>query len=238
MWGYALVIDPKEIALELLKEKTDRDKQTTVGASNFSQPCARCLADELLASGESRESPYWLGAVIGTATHNLLDKRVQRLHPEWEPEQRLVLGELPGYGTIRSTTDLYFPEHFQVLDWKTTTKKKLPNLKQALTTEPTEYDGTEMVEARYKATGYVNQLLSYGRGLVLAGKRVDTVSLCFICRDGVGDADIWGWSMPYDAEAAERVWNRLERLWAWLQAGNDPNELTSATGCYRCSHYR
>jgi hypothetical protein len=129
-------------------------------------------------------------------------------------------------------TESWLPTH------NTTTRKKLPNIKQALTTEPTEYDSTEMAEVRYKVTGYKYQLLTYGRGMVLAGKRVDTVSLGFICRDGVGDADIWGWSMPYDAEAAERVWNRLERLWAWLQAGNDPNELTSATGCYTCAHYR
>lgn len=234
------MIDPKQIALELLREPTERDKQTKVGASNFSAPCARCLADELLASAESQiyDNPYWLGAVVGTAVHNMADARVQRLHPEWEPEQRLVLGELPGYGTIKSTTDLYLPEHFQVIDWKTTTKKKLPNLKQALTTEPTEYDSTDMVETRNKVTGYINQLLSYGRGLVLAGKRVDTVSLCFICRDGVGDADIWSWTMPYDAEAAERVWNRLERLWAWLQNGGDPDDLSSAAGCYYCGHYR
>lgn len=235
------MIDPKELAIELLKAPTERDLQVKVGASNLAQPCARCLADALIASAAStnHQSPYWLGAVLGTATHNYLEGRIRSMHPEMEPEQRMVLGEIPGYGVVKSTTDLYIGEpHFQVIDWKTTTKKKLPNIKQALTTEPTEYDGSEMAEVRYKVTGYKYQLLTYGRGMVLAGKRVDTVSLGFICRDGVGDADIWGWSMPYDAEAAERVWNRLERLWAWLEAGNDPNELTSATGCYHCSHYR
>ena len=234
------MIDPKELLLELLKEPTERDKQTTVGASNFSQLCARCLADELLASAASTvyDNPYWLGAVEGTAVHDLLDARVRVMHPEWEPEQKLTLGELIGYGVIKSRADLYIPEHRQCHDHKTTTRAKLVHIKEALTTEPTEFDSTTVVEARYKCSGYINQLLSYGRGLILAGKPVDVVSLGFICRDGVGDSDIWGWSMPYDAEAADMVWERLERLWAWLQKGNDPNELTSATGCYVCTHYR
>jgi len=102
------MLDPREIALELLHEPTERDKQSKVGASNFSQPCARCLAEELMVSAEStnRSNPYWLGAVVGTAVHNMADVRVQKLHPEWEPEQSLTLGVLEGYGEIKSTNDL------------------------------------------------------------------------------------------------------------------------------------
>jgi len=234
--------DVRKILLGLLKEPTARDRQTKVGASNFSAPCPRCLGEALSLQGtvvEPEDRPYWAGAVIGTAVHGYLDQRVKELHPEWEPEQKVALGELPGYGLIKSTTDLYIPELFTCVDWKTTTKAKLLLIKQALKTlfeEPTGYEVTALVEARYKVLGYFYQLLSYGRGLELAGKKVEWISIGFVCRDAVGDKDIWAWTVEYDPDAAERVWNRLERLWAWLQEGNDAATLPSDSSCYACSH--
>ena len=229
--------DVKKILLELLLEPTERDKQVKVGASNFAQPCPRCLADAL--SGVRQEQGYArMGAVIGTAVHDLLDKRVQELHPTWEPEQRVYLGTLPGYGDIKSTTDLYIPELLTCVDWKTTTKAKLVFIKAALTTEPNDYEITAIAEARYKVLGYLYQLFSYARGLELAGKKVEWVSLGFVCRDAVGDKDIWAWTTEYDPDAADKVWNRLERLWEALQGGLDPASLTSHPRCYNCNHNR
>lgn len=230
--------DATEIVLELLKRPTERDKQVKVGASNFSRLCARCLADDLTAGQESEvyDSPYWAGAVIGTAIHNLLESRVQEMYPDWLPEQKLILGQLPGYGVVKSTTDLYIPEDRHLIDFKTTSKKKLVFIREALTTEGNKYDISDVAEARYKVAGYLNQVMSYGRGLTLAGHVVESVSLVFICRDGVGDKDIWSHTVPYDSEQAEAVWDRLERLWEWLQEGNSPEDLDSHPQCWTCSH--
>lgn len=231
--------DVKAIALSLLKEPTERDKQTKVGASNFSQPCSRCLAEQLLHGQESEEERYaWAGAVLGTAVHGLLEERVKQQQPTWLPEQRLTLGELPGYGTIKSTSDLYVPELRLCVDYKTTTKAKLVFLKQAVKDEPNEYEITSVTEARYKVNSYLNQLMSYGRGMILAGHPVEWVSMVFICRDAVGDKDIWAYTVPYDAEQAEKVWNRLERLWAALQDGLDPSTLDSHPQCWYCVNVR
>lgn len=233
------MIDPRELMLELLKEPTERDLQSKVGASNFSQPCARCLADSLLHNDEEEpDRPYWAGSVIGTAIHLLLEERVRELHPDWLTEQRVVFGDVPEYGTVKSTTDLYIPEHYQVHDHKTTTKAKLPNIKEAFTTEPTQYDTSTMISARNKVTGYRYQGQAYGLALTRMGYRVDWVSLGFVCRDAVGDNDIWGWVEPYDSDVAERVWDRLVQLWEWLQKGNDPVTLPSASGCYTCERAR
>lgn len=174
--------------------------------------------------------------MIGTAVHDYLDKRVQKMHPDWEPEQRVYLGELPGYGIIKSTTDLYIPELLTCIDWKTTTKAKLIFIKEALTTESNEFEITSITEARYKVLSYLYQLFSYARGLVLAGKPVEWVSIGFVCRDAVGDKDIWAWTTEYDPEQAEKVWDRLERLWEALQGGLDPTSLDSHPMCYKCSH--
>ena len=233
-------LDPRDILLDLLKEPTDRDRQTKIGASNFSQPCARCLAEAMLstAASDMYDRPYWAGAVIGTAIHRLLDARVQERYPDWESEQHVIVGEIPDYGVVKSTTDLYIPDHFQVVDWKTTTKVKLPHIKEALKTVATDYDTSVMQETRYKVTGYRYQVQAYGLALTRMGFRVEWVSLGFICRDAVGDNDIWGWTEAYDPEVAEKVWKRVNDLWAWLQEGNDSATLPSARGCYTCSHYR
>lgn len=231
--------DLRGILLDLLKRPTERDKQVKVGASNFSQPCPRCLAEQLLSKEpDTSDRPYWAGAVLGTATHAYIESRVREFFPDWMPEKRLTLGELPGYGVIKSTSDLYVPEFKLAVDWKTTTKAKLVFIKEALKNEPNEFEISDIAQARYKVVSYLNQLMSYGRGMVLAGYPVEWVGLGFVCRDAVGDKDIWAHVVPYDAEQADHVWDRLERLWAWLQAGNDPDTLPSAPGCYRCERER
>lgn len=231
------MINPRDIALELLLEPTERDKQVSIGASNASNPCTRCLADDLL--GVPREpSAYMMGAIIGTAVHMLLEDRVTRMHPEWMPEGKLVIGHLEGYGEVKSTTDLYIPKHLQVNDWKTTTKAKLPAIKEALTTEPTPYDLSKVVETRFKVKGYKAQLHLYGLGLLRAGLPVETVGLGFVCRDASTEKDVWGWTMPYSPEYAESVWGRLERLWSALRDGRDPATLPSDPACYYCNVVR
>jgi hypothetical protein len=147
------------------------------------------------------------------------------------------MGELAGYGTIKSTTDLYVPTIYTVVDYKSTTKAKIKYIKDALYDPESTYEATAVKEARFKVGGYRNQGQSYGRGLVQAGHRVDWVSLLFVCRDGTGDADIWPWTEPYDQERADQVWHRVERLWAWLNDGHDPEELTSHPHCYTCTHW-
>src|SRR5665647_828476 len=109
--------------LDLLREPTDRDKQVSIGASNASNPCTRCLADDLLGIPQ-QQSGAFMGAVIGTAIHNLLEKRVEKMHSEWMPEQRVSIGYLEGYGEVKSTTDLYIPSEQLAHDHKSTTKVK------------------------------------------------------------------------------------------------------------------
>jgi hypothetical protein len=220
-----------------MKQPTERDKQVKVGASNYSSLCSRCVAQDLAATTNSGGfSPYWLGAWMGTAMHNRLDEETQAHRPDWVPEQKLVMGDLAGYGTIKSTTDLYVPGLKLVTDYKSTTKAKIKYIKDALRDEPSDYDATAIKEARMKVGGYLNQVQSYGRGVVASGGEVEWVSLLFVCRDGTGDNDIWAHTVPYDQQRADEVWNRVEKLWAWLNEGHSPEELKSHPYCYACNH--
>lgn len=231
--------DVRQLVLDLMRQPTERDKQVKIGASNFSTMCNHCLALDLQATHGStvmESHPYWLGAWLGTAMHNRLEEEAKVHRPTWVTESKYVMGEIPGYGIVKSTTDLYLPEHRTVTDYKSTTRAKLVFIKEALRHPANDLEATKIGEARFKVDAYQNQGLSYGRGLVLAGYPVEWVSLLFVCRDGTGDKDIWAHTFPFDMERAEKVWDRVSRMWAWLQNGHTPDELSSHPHCYACNH--
>lgn len=213
---------------DMLKTESERDKQRLIGASSIGNPCDRCLADQLLNRG-SKNNKYWLGARIGTAIHSALEEQ-ERLYIEGTEdfhfraltnarvEQKITLGEIDGYGVITSKPDLVLVNNAHLIDWKTSTKLKMK---------------------KYKLNGvseqYFYQQQLYAWGLNSMGIKIDKISLVFIARDGATDDDIWVYSFDYDEEAALRAWNRLKKMWEWLRAGGDPDDLRSHSDCFVCS---
>lgn len=119
------MFDPRltDMAVRVFAQRTERDNQVKIGASNMSNPCNKCLAEDLL--GIEREPTFaWMGAVIGTAIHGMAEERLttdeelRELFHNPDVEQKLVLGEIEGYGEVKSTTDLYIPEMSICWDWK------------------------------------------------------------------------------------------------------------------------
>ena len=226
----------REIVMEMLKRETARDKQRLIGPSSLGNPCDYCLAKELLEGSseedvEPDERPYWLGAVLGTATHMLLESRVP---PGMLAESRVRIGEIPGYGVISGSTDLWVPDRHLVLDWKTTSRAKLKNLKLAFGTKYTTYDPEPLVQARFTAKKYIGQAMTYGWGWEQDGYDVEQIAFAFICRDGLTDNDVWVKEMPYDRAYAESVWDRANRIWVALQGGRTVESMLSKTGCWSC----
>jgi hypothetical protein len=219
--------------LALLKRPSDRDQQVTVGPSSLGNLCTYCLAHEMLATEASVLGKYWLGARIGTAIHLDLEQQVKKYRPETEPEQRVTIGNVKGYGVIKGTAD-WFVEP-DVRDFKTTTQDKLRFIKRAIAEPPDQFELSKVTEARFKVEGYWNQAHLYAYGLAQTGRRVETCTLIFICRDGKTDDDIWSHSIPYERERAEKVLDRASRLWEYLSHGGDPEELSSRAGCYTCT---
>lgn len=218
-------------------EATERDKQVKIGASNLSNGCTRCLGRQMSAGQQSEiyTSPWWLGAKLGTATHEYLDNH--NPHPELvNGEAKVELGTIEGYGTVRSTTDAYFVVEEVCADWKTTTRDKLKFIKAAINDEPNEYETTKVTEARYKVIGYQRQLFLYALGLIRAGKPVKECAIVFICRDGTNENDIWEWSFPYDEAKAQEVWDRGVRLWKYLEDGGSVEDLKPHKLCWSCNN--
>lgn len=217
----------KRLIIDLLKNPGERDKQALIGASEIGNPCDYCVAHRLVKTPK-KGSLYWLGAKLGTAMHRELEfEEVKHIEvPEnyrFEAlegaliEEKIVLGEIEGYGVIKSKPDLVLVKHNHLIDHKSSTKKRV---------------------AGYKLDGvpkqYVYQQQLYAWGLNRAGVPIERISLSFVNRDGSTDNDVWIHSFDYDESLALRAWDRLESMWKWLQDGNDPDTLASAPGCFYC----
>lgn len=199
---------------------TARDKQRRVGPSNLSNPCARCLAHDLLGV-EENDNPFVMGSWIGTAIHERLEKLILDSSTGWIAERKLYIGELGSYGPIKGTSDLYIPEEATVVDFKTTTRDKLKGL---------------LDEDSFKSFSYVAQLHLYGLGVENLGDPVRNLTIVYIPRDSVTWDDIRFRTVAYDREYAEHVLQRGLDIWEWLEDGGDPDTLEKTPGCFTCDY--
>jgi hypothetical protein len=227
-------IEVKELALKLLTMESDRDRQKKVGASQISDPCTYHLATALKNQEEQR-SKYWLGAKIGTAVHMLLEDAIDKADTSVIPqlegavvEQKIVLGELPDYGTVSSKPDLVLPTENHLIDWKTSSRKKSAKLQKFV-------DGiTNDADSEYTMMKYMAQAQLYAWGMNNAGSKIDTLSLVFINRDGTMESDVWVHTFSYEEDLAIALWSRLESLWNALQAGAEFDDFDRHPECFRC----
>ncbi len=229
-----------DLTIRLLKLETERDKQRKVGASQISDQCTYHLA-KALVNAPSAPSKYWLGGKIGTATHMFIEDCIEKADladfPELEGcvvEEKINLGELPGYGLINSKPDLMVVKHSHLIDWKTSTRDKMKKMRRVLDAlengEPVKDSGSYSTLVKYMA-----QVQLYAWGLNRAGTPVDGCSLVFINRDGTTENDVWTHTFEYSEEFALAIWDRLAKLWDSIQDGIDIETLERDADCFKCT---
>ena len=181
---------------------------------------------------------YWMGAKVGTAIHEFLEKRLDSSafedYPEFMsaiPEQTISLGTLQGYGEIKSKPDLYLQDSRHLIDWKTTNRAKSKKLQAVI------FEGKEDAESQYTLQRYYAQVQAYAWGLNKNGSPVEACSLVFINRDGTWDADVWTWTFDYDEDFALEIWGRLDRIWKEVSAGKPLEEFPKEAHCFNCKVY-
>lgn len=234
--------DIRDITIGLLGAETARDKQRLVGASNLSNPCTRCLAEDMagMLNPDMEVAPrgkYWMGATIGTAIHNMLDERGQS-NDDLLCEYRVVIGEIPGYGVLKSTSDLYVKSLKASADYKTTTREKLTGYQSAARLAPSKMDTEKIVKSRVTLKQYFTQLMLYGKGMEDAGFPVETVNIVFVCRDAKTVDDVWTYGVEYNRSAAEKALDRAKKIWDALVEGKELETFKSNEHCYRCNVVR
>lgn len=223
----------KSLAISLLNTRTERDEQKKVGASQISNPCTKHLA-LALAGYQEEPSKYWLGGKVGTAVHAALEEGIAKSGYEGDlqgavVEQKIILGEIDGYGTVSSKPDLVLPRIKHLVDWKTSTRAKTKKIQQWV-------DGVKQdASTTYTMQKYIGQTQLYAWGLNNSGIEVENISLVFINRDGTSDSDVLEYTFEYDESIAVALWQRLVVLWEELQNGVHPESYAGHPECFNCS---
>jgi hypothetical protein len=228
-----------ELTLGLFLQESERDRQVKVGASDFSDPCEYHLAKKLMGI-PNNSFKYWLGAKIGTATHEFLEGKIETVDlaefPEFTSarvEKAITLGELKGYGVIKSKPDVVFVEDSHLVDWKTSKRDKSKQLKDVI--QGLAKNTKVAAENTYTLKKYYAQAQIYAWGINNSGTLIDGCSIVFINRDGTNENDVWVYSVQYDEASALALWNRVNNLWAELKGGTIPDSYPDTPECFKCS---
>ena len=168
----------KDFVLSLFSDKgSKRSMQKAVGPSEIGG-CARRTWHRLTGSEPTNEDTLSMAAFMGTAIHSAIERKVARRDDPFAP-RFLLEAEVEADG-IRGHVDCYDTTGFEVIDWKTITKRKV---------------------SAFPSSQQRTQVQIYGYLLTCNGHRVDTVTLVGIPRDG-NELDVVVHSEPYSEAMA------------------------------------
>lgn len=168
----------REFVLSLFSDKgSARSMQKAVGPSEIGG-CRRRIWSRLVGAQETNPDTLSMAAFMGTAIHTAIEKKVKRKDDPFDP--RFLLELEVEYDGIRGHVDCYDTRDYEVIDWKTITKRKV---------------------SAFPSGQQRTQVHIYGYLLSNTGRRVDTVSLVGIPRDG-NELDVVVHSEPYSEQIA------------------------------------
>lgn len=177
----------------LWNERTSpRSLQASIGPSEVGNPCDRRIAYRLVNTPKVNIwSDPW-PAIVGTAIHKWLEVAVQRYQRETGCQEWLTEISVQPDPLVRGSSDLFHIPSGTVVDYKSTSADTIRKLRKG--DPPT--------------TAYKTQINLYGRGHVLAGRRVEKVALLYYPRSGWLD-DAFVWEHDYQPEVAEAAIKRM-----------------------------
>jgi CRISPR/Cas system-associated exonuclease Cas4 (RecB family) len=214
--------DTAALVASLLADKGKRSRQKEIGPSEIGG-CRRRLWYRLKEQEVTNADTLSLAAFMGTAIHEKIEQRIERLDPFGERLLREIEVESDGvYAHLKGHVDLFIPAEKIVIDWKTTTKKNLSKF-------PSE-------QQRW-------QVHLYAAMLIESGREVEEVALVAIARDG-NENDVKIHQEPYDHSVTVAAMNWLEEIMSYQDdlppADNHPRfcrdycqfyDRTSEVGC-------
>ena len=159
-------------ARELLTgAQTARDRQTSVGPSEIGG-CRRRTWHRMQGTEVTNPDTLRMAAWMGTAIHKQIEKEITVKDPFGE---RYLLELEVEHNGLMGHVDCFDRLNYEVIDWKTTTKKNA---------------------ARFPSAQQRTQVQVYGYLLSQNGYRVDNVNLVALMRDG-NELDVKVHSEPY-----------------------------------------
>jgi len=195
----------------MLSQESDRDKQRLVGPSSLAG-CPYCLGLDML--GKKEQSFGWYPR-LGTAFHYWAEHHNNI--PGAVTEMKVTVGEIPGYGIIKGTMDLYLPHRKTIVDYKLVGK----NTRQAA-----------MVDR--PSTQYRGQQHLYCKGAIAHGFEVKKFAIAYIPRDSASLKDMYVYTENYSPTFANKTLDRANKVWQYASSGR-VEELPSDPECYTCN---
>lgn len=170
----------KDFLLGLIDDsRSARSMQKAIGPSEIGG-CRRRAWHRINSTPTVNESTLGMAAWMGTAIHSALERRIRRIDPFGD---RFMLEHAAFHGGLIGHVDCYDREEREIIDWKTTTKRKLSSF-------PSE-------QQRW-------QVQVYGYLMESMGFPVLTVTLVGIPRDG-NELDVKIHSEAYDRAVADEA---------------------------------
>jgi hypothetical protein len=167
-------------AMSLAASTAPRSLQTAIGASEVGDACQRKLAYR--AAGVTPSNlPDPLRALVGTGVHAVMADLFRALD---KGSGRYLVERHVSYQGTPGTVDLYDRLTRTVVDWKTSTKAKVINVRR-----------------NGPSAGHLTQIQVYGAGLAAIGEDVAAVALAYVPVDGTLD-DIYVHRVLYDGAIA------------------------------------
>jgi len=177
----------KDFLLALVDDsRSARSLQKAVGPSEIGG-CVRRVWHRLNGTPKVNDNTLSMAAWMGTAIHSAIEKKIKRIDPFGE---RYLLENAVSVGDLKGHVDCYDKQEREVIDWKTTTKRRLSSF-------PSE-------QQRW-------QVQVYGHLMTCNGYDVETVTLVGIPRDG-NELDVKIYSEPYDASVVADALAWLENV--------------------------
>lgn len=215
----ALIIAEQLVDQIWMAEATSRrSTQDHIGPSELGTECDRQLAYRLRGTRKANH-PDPLRVMFGSGLHAVLQEMFTRIDGGCG---RFLVEHPVSYRGVAGTVDLYDSRRQAVIDWKSTTKGKLRDIRR-----------------RGPNDKYRIQAHTYGAALAAMGYPVRVVALAFVPLDGAL-ADIFLWTAPLDTSIADAAIDRLDRLRASLTPSTPLADVTAEPTrlCPWCSHYR
>ena len=217
----------REQVIATITAEDERDKQKRIGPSDLGDTCEYCLGSRLLGQVAKRE--FSIYPWLGTAVHLWLENNEK--NPQVTNEQRVEVGEIPGYGRIRGTLDRYDAEYALVGDYKLLGNDKIKAMKKAYIINA---DGTVTIHDERLWQYYV-QINAYGVGARQAGYDVDWVTLILIPRGGSGSINnLEVLAFPINEDVVAEALARAQAIYDYVQEFGTEG-LESDPSCYACS---
>lgn len=245
-----MTFSTRDYAVGLLTQKSERDKQVHIGASNISDPCTRCLGRDIAGDRRGTDTRAFLGGKVGTGVHSVMESAAEG-DPNTVVERRISLGTIPGYGEVFTKPDAILLKERILIDWKTSNREKSKAMQQFLNMPVSSpiRAADKLLSGELKVRRYTGQGQLYAWALNRAGTPIETISIVFINRDGTGwfdhpdyeeytnpnkNRDVWEFSVPYNEEYAVKLWDRAVRIFNALQEGKPLDTFPRHEACFRC----